>query len=238
MRVMVRIMALLAIFSPSSSCIAESVDTVLVLAADVSKSVNANRWDVQRAGYAAAFRDPEVLAALRARRVAVTFMQWSSCNEQEQSVRWKVIRSDSDALSFADDLARVSRRYSGGTAIGKALLFAKRLIDAGAYKTQRTIVDISGDGIEYDDCEYGMPDVELEEARLRVLEAGIVINGLPIMIRPPIIDSHNVNISGYYESRVIGGPGSFLVTVDDGDDVEAFCRSLKRKLLRELIASR
>lgn len=234
---MIWILVSLALTSPALAREAESVDTLLVLAVDVSDSVNEHRWNVQREGYAAAFRDPEVLQALRDRRVAVTFMQWSSCAEQEQSVGWRVLRTDADALGFADDVAGVTRRFNQGTAIGAALVYGKGLIDTAPVTARRRIIDISGDGIEHDYDDYGLLAIDLAGGRRSVVDARIVINGLPIKMRPPNYDAHNVDIDRYYERQVIGGEGSFIEVVHDGDDPEAFRRALIRKLLRELIAS-
>jgi hypothetical protein len=228
----------LACTSSISGASKSQVDILLVLAADVSGSVNDARWKVQRDGYAAAFQDPRILEILKGRRVAVTFMQWSASFQQHQSVDWNVLDSEESTLAFAESLSKVERRFNNGTAIGAALYAAHKLLIEAPMVAARRIIDISGDGRDNLAPVPLRPELSLETARAQAVAAGIVINGLPIHVREitqRTID--NPGIDEYYARYVIGGNGSFIVLVNDGNDFASFREALVQKLLRELITS-
>ena len=199
----------------------DNVDLVLILALDVSHSVNNQEFDLQRIGLAKAFRHPAVIKAIQdgqRKRIAVMAMQWSGFLEQHVSVPWTVISSAADAASFADRLAQLKRRYKGGaTHIAGAVRHAAGLIKEAPFAAARQVVDVSGDGRNnVNDSPRGARDV--------AVRAGITINGLAIVHKSP-------DLVDYYRSEVIGGPGAFVVSARNYDD---FPRAILLKLLREI----
>ena len=223
------------LFSATAKAQTKSLDTLLVLALDVSGSVNVHRWNVQRRGYAAAFRHRQVREALKDRAVAVTVMQWSGGNQQLQVIRWTEFTTPDAIERFASDVENMTRQYyEGGTSIGSAIRFATSLLSESGHGARRRIIDISGDGIDSSYIET--PGAILSVTRARALASGIIINGLPIKIKPDHIDPSNYEIEKYYSTKVIGGIGSFIVTVEDGDDEGAFTRAIIQKLVREIVS--
>jgi len=196
------------------------VDLALILAIDVSGSVNAERWELQRRGYEAAFNSPEVLQSITSgthKAIAVTMVEWSGQNHQRQVVEWMVIDDQLSAATFASVMAEAPRVYSDWTSISAALdfvvpLFKKSGVDAG-----RNIIDVSGDGVN----NQGRP---IDDARADALAKGIVINGLPILSDYDALD-------GYYQEHVVGGAGAFMEVVKD---YSTFSRAVLSKLVREI----
>ncbi len=187
---------------------ADSVDLRLILAADVSRSVDNDEFRLQRDGYAAAITDPKVIAAIQAgtfRSIAVSFIEWSGAAEQHVVADWIVIRDDETAAVFANILRSEPRSYTGATAIGNAVDFAMHHFDAAGVDSARRVIDVSGDG----DNNGGRP---IEYARDDAVAAGVTINGLAIVNAHPNpgFISHIAppgGIGEYYRTRVIGGTG-------------------------------
>jgi hypothetical protein len=212
---------LMALAIPSGR--AESVDLQLVLAVDASGSVNQYRFELQKQGYAAAFRDPRVLKAIRsgiAGAIAVTMVQWTGPEMQIQAVDWRVIRDEATANAFAaavDDMPR--QLFSGGTSISGAIDHGVTLLlnSAATYPGARRVIDVSGDGSN----NRGRPATFARDDAVR---AGITVNGLPIMALEP-------NLDRYYWDNVIGGPGSFMVTAQS---YETFAEAVLKKLITEI----
>ena len=206
------------------------VDLELVLAVDVSGSMDIEEQRVQRDGYVAAFRHPDVLRAITSGpygRIAVTYMEWAGTGSYVQTVSWRVLAGEDDARAFADELAAAPIRGGRRTSISRALAFAMVLMRAHPVNQYaRRAIDISGDGPNND----GPPVVPMRD---RVLKEGIVINGLPILIRPSTLANGTVafDLDQYYEACVMGGPGSFMITVTDVADFEA---AIRRKLILEI----
>jgi len=196
-----------------------AVELELVLAVDASSSVDSQEFALQMQGIASAFRDPAVLAALRAvDGVAVTLMQWSSTNRQAVVVPWTLLRGDADAGAFAGALERAPRRVrSGGTSIAAALDAAHREIAGNAYQGRRQVIDLSGDG-------RANMGARPSRARDRIAAAGVTINGLAILNEEPTLDR-------YYADYVIAGPRAFLMTAVD---YQSFAQAIRRKLIREI----
>lgn len=200
-----------------------TVDIALVLAVDVSLSIDAEEFALQRAGYAAAFRDQRVVDAITAGpagAIAITYLQWSGAREQQQIVGWHLITDRISAAHFADALAAADRVVSSGsTSLSGAIEAAGRLLRRSGYAAERRIIDISGDG---SNNSGRLPNFARDEA----LAAGITINGLTILKNEPFLDS-------YYQANVVGGRGAFVMTARDFDD---FAAALLAKLIREVVS--
>jgi hypothetical protein len=215
----------LALWSMPARAAQTPVDLELVLAVDVSSSVSRHEYGLQMQGLAAAFRDPEVLAAIRdfaPSGIAVALMQWGGVGEQGLSVPWRLVRdaADGEAVAAEIDLA-LRRTEHGGTALGDAMLAAGGLFRDNGFAGQRRVIDVSGDGR----ANLG---ARPEEARRALVAEGITINGLAILNEEPELDR-------YYGESVIGGEAAFLMTADDYAD---FARALRAKLVREVTGAR
>ncbi|MGE0419911.1 MAG: DUF1194 domain-containing protein [Acetobacteraceae bacterium] len=193
----------------------------LVLAVDASGSVDMPRFELQRDGYAAAFRHPAVRAAIRGTptgSIAVTVMQWTGPVLQNVVVDWTLIDGDVAADRLATSIDQAPRTlFGGGTSISGAIDVGATLFPHSPYAAERRVIDISGDGRN----NRGRPS---EDARDQAVAAGIVINGLPILALEPDLDS-------FYRDHVIGGPGTFLVTAHRFED---FAQAIRSKLVTEI----
>jgi hypothetical protein len=181
------------------------VDLELVLAVDVSRSVDLEEHQVQRAGYIAAFRHPDIVQAIesgRFGRIAVIYFEWAGPHHQSVAVPWTIVGDRADAMAFADRLAAQPILPEAGTSISASLTFAEQLFPVSGAQGLRRVIDVSGDGANND----GPP---LSHVRLRLIAEGITINGLAIELGGP------GEIADYFETNVIGGPGAFTITVED-----------------------
>ncbi|MCU0888825.1 MAG: DUF1194 domain-containing protein [Rubritepida sp.] len=209
----------------------EPVDVELVLAVDVSRSVDAEEMDMQLKGYAAAFRDPRMVDAMMrgpVGSVAVTLFTWSDWNIQEHLIPWMKLDSPATCERFARAVDAAPRRTHLYTSISGAIDFASRLFGQG-YEGTRRVVDISGDGINNSGRDLG-------EARRDALEQGIVLNGLAVLDRSPPPPGLGLQqpLDEYFRERVIGGPGAFLMVAEG---YEAFEQAVRRKIIREVAAA-
>lgn len=196
------------------------VDLALILAIDVSGSVNAERWELQRQGYEAAFKSPEVMQALTSgqhKAIAVTMVEWSGANHQRQVVDWTVIDDKLSAETFASAMAEAPRVYSDWTSISAALDFVTPLFRKSGVEAGRKVIDVSGDGVN----NAGRP---INDARDEVVAQGIIINGLAILSDYEFLD-------GYYQDHVVGGAGAFMEVVKD---YSTFSQAVLSKLVREI----
>jgi hypothetical protein len=196
------------------------VDLALILAIDVSGSVNAERWELQRRGYEAAFKSPEVMQALTSgqhKAIAVTMVEWSGANHQRQVVDWMIITDQLSAETFASAMAEAPRVYSDWTSISAALDFVVPLFRKSGVEAGRKVIDVSGDGVN----NAGRP---INEARDEVVAQGIIINGLAILSDYEFLD-------GYYQDHVVGGAGAFMEVVKD---YSTFSQAVLSKLVREI----
>lgn len=204
------------------------VDLELVLAVDISYSMDTEEQTLQRQGYVEAVTSAEFLEALRQGpqgRIAVTYVEWAGENEQQVVVGWRIIDGPQTARAFADavNAAPLHRVYR--TSISSALLFSADQFDLNGFKGLRRVIDISGDGVN----NQG-PPVEL--ARDSVLQRGITINGLPLVLKRGAASAIDVpEIDVYYEDCVIGGPGAFVIPVEHTAE---FARAIKTKLVLEV----
>ena len=200
----------------------------LVLAIDTSASVDMYDYNLQKNGFAMAFRHPQLVDAIRAQGAGiwVTLVHWSGATQQVQSVSWTRIHDLLSSHRFAAAIAAVPRPYNHfkgdatltGTALGSALLFASHLFRAPEpRKCHRHVIDVSGDG-------HSNVGLGVRPVRSQLVDRGLTINGLAILTDEPKLDD-------YYRRNVIGGPSAFVMTVST---YKNFATSIRNKLLREI----
>jgi hypothetical protein len=207
---------------------APSVDVELILAVDVSYSMDMDELAIQREGYAQAIMSKEFLQALKSLpngKIAVTYFEWAASSDQKIIIPWRLIDGPETADAVAEEILKTPIRRASRTSISGAIYFAMPLFDENPYKGARRVIDISGDGPN----NNGAP---VTGAREMALSKGIVINGLPIMVKEPSYSTMDIdNLDWYYEDCVIGGPGSFVVAIKDR---EKFKEAIRAKLLLEV----
>jgi hypothetical protein len=205
-----------------------SVDVELVIAVDVSYSMDLDELAVQREGYAQAIVSKEFLQAMKSgpnSKVAVTYFEWSASSDQKIIIPWRVIDGPESADAVANEIMKTPVRRGSRTSISGAINFAIPLFDENPYRGLRRVIDISGDGPN----NNGEPVAGPRDA---ALAKGIVINGLPIMVKEPSYSTMDIdNLDWYYEDCVIGGPGSFVVSIKDRDK---FKEAIRAKLILEV----
>jgi Protein of unknown function (DUF1194) len=211
---------------------AQVTDLLLILAADVSRSIDEGEFTLQRKGYSTALTDPRVLAAIRGGRtgsIAICFIEWSGAGEQNVVADWTVIHDEEDAGGLAATILAAPRSYIGRTSISGAIDFAMERFAAAEPQASRHVIDISGDGTN----NSGRP---VTDARDEAVGQGVTINGLAIINdRPnPGYAFHTQPPGGlpeWYRQNVIGGPGAFLRVVED---FHSFADAITNKLVSEI----
>lgn len=209
--------------APSQAQDHTDADLALVLLIDVSDSIDDDRWQLQRQGYADAFRSPEVIRAIiggPSGRIVVTVVQWSDYYKHSQVVPWFIISGEGSSSAFAALMQAMARAHNGNTSISGALEKGMALLETVPLSARRRVIDISGDG-------QNNSGPEPEDVRNEAVARGIVINGLPII-------SDEKNIAAYYAQCVIGGKGSFI---EIATSFETFGKALQKKLVREISIS-
>jgi len=208
------------------------VDLLLVLAADVSRSVDETKFRLQREGYAAAITDPRVVSAMMAgphRRIAVCYIEWASDREQKVVIDWTAIGGEGEAQLVAERLRREHRSFWGRTSISAAIDYSMAYLHTSPFKATRRVIDVSGDG-----TNNSGRDVTL--ARDAAVAQGVTINGLVILSQVPLptnpYHTHPLGgLTAYYENNVAGGPGAFVV---EAQGFETFGQSIIGKLIKEI----
>ena len=204
------------------------VDVELVIAVDVSYSMDPDEQALQREGYVLALTSKEFLQALRQGahgKIAITYFEWAGQFDQKIVMPWRVIDGPEAADAVAAEISRAPYRRASRTSISGALRFAKPLFDDSGYKGLRRVIDVSGDG-----ANNAGPLVV--PTRDEVLAAGITINGLPIMLKRPYAGTMDLEeLDIYYEDCVIGGPGSFVIPIRER---EKFIEATRTKLVLEI----
>ena len=232
MRRLVALLSLaLALVAPAAQG-SEPVDMLLVLAADVSRSVTEPKFRLQREGAAAALSHPDVVKAMTSgpnRRIAVCFVEWATVGQQAVVVDWTVIGSDAAARSFGDRLVEAPRSFIGSTSISSAIDFSVRQLERAPFTADRRVIDVSGDG-------NNNSGRSVSDARDDALAKGITINALVILtaIAESFRPEHTNPAGGlekYFQDNVIGGYGAFTVVAEGH---EAFGRALTKKLIQEI----
>jgi hypothetical protein len=225
--------ALMAATGWTFTCAAERVDLLLVLAADVSGSMDESKFELQRSGYAAAFSNPRVIEAIRggpSGRIAVAFIEWSSVLQQKIVIDWTVISDDETARQFGDHIMEAPRAFArNSTSISAGIDFAMTQLDRTPYEADRRVIDISGDG----DNNSGR---DVTEARDETIAKGVTINGLAILTETTIRwNSDHTNppggLANYYRNNVIGGPGAFVMVAEN---FNSFGDVVVKKLITEI----
>jgi hypothetical protein len=198
-----------------------AVDMDLLLAVDASGSVDATRFELQRRGYVAAFRSPQVLQAIGGgakQSIAVAMFQWTGPQLQAEIVPWTLIKDEASAKSVASLIETTPRKiFGGGTSISGAIDTAMKWFPQSPFKGERRVIDVSGDGSN----NRGR---SVTRARDEAVAADVVINGLPILAWEPDLDA-------YYKANVIGGPGAFMIVAKDFD---TFADAILKKMIIEI----
>ena len=214
-----------------SAAATTDVDVELVIAVDVSYSMDPDEQALQREGYIVGLTSPEFLNALQQGahgRIAVTYFEWAGATDQKIVVPWQLIDGPAAAKAFTDEIAAAPYRRAYRTSISGALHFAQPLFETSGFRGLRRVIDVSGDGVNNQGDLVAI-------VRDTVLERGITINGLPILLKrpsPATMDIEDLDI--YYEDCVIGGPGAFVIPIRERDQ---FREATRTKLVQE-IASR
>jgi hypothetical protein len=227
-------LALAASASPTPPRLADArknaipVDVELVIAVDVSYSMDPDEQALQREGYILALTSKEFLHALRQGahgKIAITYFEWAGQFDQKVIMPWRLIDGPEAADAVAAEISRAPYRRASRTSISGALQFAKPLFDDSGYKGLRRVIDVSGDGTN----NAGQLIVPTRD---EVLAAGITINGLPIMLKRPYVGTLDIDeLDVYYEDCVIGGPGAFVVPIRER---EKFIEATRTKLVLEI----
>ncbi|HEX3710152.1 MAG TPA: DUF1194 domain-containing protein [Pseudolabrys sp.] len=193
-----------------TSASAIRVDVELVIAVDVSYSMDPDEQALQREGYVQALTSHEFLQALReggTGKVAITYFEWASESDQKIVMPWRLIEGPESADAVAAEIARAPYRRASRTSISGGLRFGKSLFEHSGYRGARRVIDVSGDGAN----NSGPLVVPMRD---EVLAAGITINGLPIMLKRPNPGTMDIeHLDWYYEDCVVGGPGAFVVPI-------------------------
>lgn len=203
------------------------LDLLLVLAADISHSMQSAELSMQRAGYAAALRDQDVRRAIGSGptgAIGLLYMEWSGTEDQRVLVPWTRVATDNDAEAFARAVEAAPQRVGSWTSISSAIGASRRVIAAAPFTAERKVVDISGDG----ENNSGEP-VHLQ--RDGALAEGITINGLPILRTAQLASPQPQPLEEHYRDWVIGGPGAFVLPAHG---FEAFAAAVRRKLVLEI----
>lgn len=210
------------------------VDLLLVLAVDISRSVDEKKFRLQREGYASAIVDPRVVRAMQAGafgRIAICYMEWASDQDQRVIVEWTRVGTPDEAKEVSDRIRDAPRAFMGRTAIGAAIDYSMNLLSRSPFGAPRQIIDVSGDG-----TNNSGRDVTL--ARDAAIERGVIINGLVILSEIPLptnpMHTHPPGgLTAYYQNNVIGGPGAFVL---EAQSFESFGQLLIQKLIKEIAA--
>jgi len=205
-----------------------NVDVELVIAVDVSYSMDPDEQALQREGYITGLTSPEFLNALHQGmhgKIAVTYFEWAGATDQRVVVPWRLIDSPASAKAFTEEVAAAPYRRAYRTSISGALHFAWPLFESSGFRGLRRVIDVSGDGVN------NQGDL-VTIVRDEVLERGITINGLPILLKRPSLATMDIeNLDVYYEDCVIGGPGAFVIPIRERDQ---FREATRTKLVLEI----
>ena len=201
---------------PAPTRAGDNVDLLLVLAADVSRSIDAGKFQLQREGYAAALSDPRVLDTIRSGRtgrIGVTFVEWSGVGAQHVVIDWMSVGDAAAAKDFGDRLIEAPRSFADRTSISGAIEFAMNAFAQAPFASVRHTIDISGDGTNNAGREVGA-------LRDEAVGKGITINGLVILSDNPLSwnpDHTNPpgGLDNYYRNNVVGGPGAFVMVAQN-----------------------
>ncbi len=227
--------AIVLLFGSAAARAAEEVDLLLVLSSDVSRSVDAPKFKLQRDGYAAAIINPRVLQAIRSGalgKIAVSFVEWSGIGAQKIVIDWTIIRDEATAKDFSAQVIEAPRAFADRTSISGGIDFAMAQLARAPFQSNRHTIDVSGDGTNNSGRD-------VVDARDEALAKGVTINGLVIMSeRPMSWNADHTNPPGgldaYYRNNVIGGPGSFVMVAEN---FNSFGQAILNKLIAEIASA-
>ncbi len=206
----------------------EPVDVLLVLAVDVSRSVDDDEARLQREGYRAAVSDPQVIEAIRGGMIGaigLAYVEWAGAEYQRLVLPWMRVSGAGEARAWSEKLAEAPRASLSWTSISGGLDFSRTVLAQAPFEATRRVIDVSGDGVN----NSGGP---VETARDRLVAEGVTINGLPIVNdRPTFGRMPPIPLDEYYRDSVIGGAGAFVIVAED---FQSFGNAVKRKLIREI----
>lgn len=211
---------------------AEQVDLLLVLASDVSRSVDTRKFELQRQGYAAALSNPRVVEAIRSGphgRIAICFVEWSGATSQKLVIDWTIVSDMTSARKIGDQLLELPRSFADRTSIAAGLEFAMGVLERAPFEAPRRTIDVSGDGTNNSGRD-------IASARDEVLAKGVTINGLVILSETPLPwNPEHTNPPGgldtYYRNNVTGGPGSFVMVAENHN---SFGQAIVKKMIAEI----
>jgi hypothetical protein len=220
------------LFSSLAARAAEEVDLLLVLSSDVSRSVDAPKFKLQRDGYAAAIVNPRVIQAIRSGalgKIAISFVEWSGVGAQKIVIDWTIIRDEATAKDFSAQVIEAPRAFADRTSISGGIDFAMAQLARAPYQSSRRTIDVSGDGTNNSGRD-------VVDARDEALAKGVTINGLVILSeRPMSWNADHTNPPGgldsYYRNNVIGGPGAFVMVAEN---FSSFGQAILNKLIAEI----
>jgi hypothetical protein len=210
----------------------EQVDLLLVLASDVSRSVDTRKFELQRQGYAAALSNPRVIDAIRSGphgKIAICFVEWSGQTSQKLAIDWTVVNDAASARKIGDQMLELPRTFADRTSISAGIDFAVSQLEHAPFKAARRTIDVSGDGTNNSGRDVG-------QARDEALAKSITINGLVILSDSPLPwNPEHTNPPGglgeYYRKNVIGGAGAFVMVAENHD---SFGQAIVKKMIAEI----
>jgi Protein of unknown function (DUF1194) len=239
MRVSARLITVIAIILLLPGVVtaraAEEVDLLLVLSSDVSRSIDAPKFKLQRDGYAAAIVNPRVIQAIRSGalgKIGVSFVEWSGVGSQKIVIDWTIIHDEASAKDFSAQVIEAPRAFAERTSISAGIDFALAQLARSPYDAARRTIDISGDG-------NNNSGRDVTVARDEALAKGVTINGLVILTEnPESFSADHTNplggLDNYYRNNVTGGPGSFVMVAEN---FNSFGQAILNKLIAEIAAN-
>jgi len=210
----------------------DQVDLLLVLASDVSRSVDTRKFELQRQGYADALSNPRVIEAIKSGphgNIAICFVEWSGQTSQKVVIDWTIVSDAASARKISDQMLELPRTFADRTAISAGIDFAVSQLERAPFRSVRRTIDVSGDGTNNSGRDVG-------QARDDALAKGITINGLVILSDSPLPwNPEHTNPPGgldnYYRNNVTGGPGAFVMVAENHD---SFGQAIVKKMIAEI----
>ena len=211
---------------------AEQVDLLLVLASDVSRSVDTRKFELQRQGYAAALSNPRVIDAIKSGpngRIAICFLEWSGATSQKLVIDWTIVSDMASARKIGDQMLELPRSFADRTSISAGLEFSMHELNIAPFEAPRRTIDVSGDGTNNSGRD-------IASVRDEVLASGVTINGLVILSDTPLPwNPEHTNppggLDGYYRNNVVGGPGAFVMVAENHN---SFGQAIVKKMIAEI----
>src|SRR4051812_17019613 len=211
---------------------AEQVDLLLVLASDVSRSVDTRKFELQRQGYAAALSNPRVIDAIKSGphgRIAICFLEWSGATSQKLVIDWTIVSDFASARRIGDQMLELPRSFADRTSISAGLEYSMAQLNNAPFEAPRRTIDVSGDGTNNSGRD-------INSVRDEVLAKGVTINGLVILSDTPLPwNPEHTNPPGgldtYYRNNVTGGPGSFVMVAENHN---SFGQAIVKKMIAEI----